>query len=229
MDSIPRTSGIYKITCTVNGKIYVGSAINLYKRLQGHQWELRNNRHTNIYLQRAWNKYGESAFTFEVIELVMPWSRFDRENYWLKTLKPFDKNIGFNTCKTAGEIPSQKGRLVSDETRAKMSRAAQNRGMQPEAIEAMRRANAGKKHTPEHIEKVAAVHRGKKIKPEQLEKMTEATSRNYIATSPNGIEIRVRNLSKFCRDNGLNNKALSNVAYGFCSHHKGWKCRRDKE
>jgi len=226
MDSIPQTSGIYKITCTVNGKIYIGSAINLYKRLAYHRWELRNGRHENSYLQRTWNKYGESAFVFEVIELVMPWSRVDRENYWLKTLRPFDRNIGFNTCETAGEVPSLIGHSVSAESRAKMSRAAQNRGMQSEAIEAMRRFNTGRKHTPEHIEKVAAAHRGKKIKPEQLEKMTEATSRNYIVTSPDGIEIRVRNLSKFCRDNGLNNKALSNVAYGLCSHHKGWKCRR---
>ena len=68
-DDIPPTSGIYMITCTTNKKIYIGSTCNLYNRRRDHFSALRQKRHGNPYLQRAWNKYGEQAFTFEVLEL----------------------------------------------------------------------------------------------------------------------------------------------------------------
>ena len=43
-------SGIYIIRNTVNGKIYIGSAVNLEKRLYEHFWALRKNKHINKYL-----------------------------------------------------------------------------------------------------------------------------------------------------------------------------------
>jgi len=229
MNSVPKTSGVYKITCTANGKIYVGSAINLQKRWAFHLWELRSNRHGNSRLQHAWNKYSESVFEFEIIELVMPWSRKDREQHWLDTLKPYNREVGFNVCKIAGETPSLIGHFVSAESRAKMSAAAKGRKQSAETIEKRMVKIRGRKLTPEHIEKVAAIHRGKKLKSEQVDNLAELNSRNYIVTSPDGIETQVRNLSKFCRENGLSNKGLSNVAYGFQSNYKGWKCRREKD
>src|SRR5260221_10258416 len=47
LNAIPTTSGIYKITCTVNKKIYIGSSINLRKRKGEHWRELRQNKHNN--------------------------------------------------------------------------------------------------------------------------------------------------------------------------------------
>src|SRR5216684_1737979 len=64
---IPATSGIYKITCTANKKIYIGSAVNLYHRKGQHFSDLRQNKHHNPIMQNAWNKYGEQAFIFEVL------------------------------------------------------------------------------------------------------------------------------------------------------------------
>ena len=58
MESIPKKSGIYQIRNLVNGKIYVGSSVNLETRKTPHYWELENNRHNNQHLQRAYNKYG---------------------------------------------------------------------------------------------------------------------------------------------------------------------------
>lgn len=71
MGTIPQTSGIYKWTCTTTRKIYVGSAVNLRMRWYNHKTSLRKNKHVNSLLQRAWNKYGEECFVFEVIELVL--------------------------------------------------------------------------------------------------------------------------------------------------------------
>lgn len=66
-----KSSGIYKIENTVNGKFYIGSSYNLHKRYRQHLLALRNGRHINSKLQSSWSKHGESSFIFSVIELVL--------------------------------------------------------------------------------------------------------------------------------------------------------------
>ena len=68
-----KVSGIYKIINKINGKYYIGSSSNVLRsdgRWHRHKWMLRNNRHNNIHLQRAWNRDGEHNFDFVIIELV---------------------------------------------------------------------------------------------------------------------------------------------------------------
>ncbi|MGH2510529.1 MAG: GIY-YIG nuclease family protein [Ktedonobacteraceae bacterium] len=55
---IPQSSGIYRITCAVNGKIYIGSAVNIRNRWLQHHNELRHKKHPNQKMQNAWDKYG---------------------------------------------------------------------------------------------------------------------------------------------------------------------------
>lgn len=111
-------SGIYKITNIENNKFYIGSAIMLYKRWSTHKQQLKNNKHHSIILQRAWNKYGENKFIFEIIEFVNPEILILREQYYLDLFNPTNPNIGYNINPIAN---SQKGRIVSAETRAKIS------------------------------------------------------------------------------------------------------------
>lgn len=61
------TVGVYRIRNKRNGKFYVGSSIEIEKRLERHRRELERGIHHCIYLQRAWNKYGADSFIFEVI------------------------------------------------------------------------------------------------------------------------------------------------------------------
>ena len=75
---------IYKIVNTVNGKFYVGSTTNTRERFRTHRNRLRKNRHHANHLQAAWNKYGEGAFVFVVIETVPEGESLqDAENRWL--------------------------------------------------------------------------------------------------------------------------------------------------
>jgi group I intron endonuclease len=60
-------SGVYQIVNIVNNKHYIGSAVNIQRRWKNHKQLLRLKRHPNIHLQNAWYKYGEGAFTFEVV------------------------------------------------------------------------------------------------------------------------------------------------------------------
>jgi group I intron endonuclease len=176
-------SGIYRITCTTTGKFYIGSAVNLYKRQDTHSYYLHRNAHHNPKLQASWNKYGEAAFIFEIVELVLiPELLTAREQYWLDTLKPFGIR-GFNIARIAG---SSRGVKRSAETCKKIGDAHRGRKPSPEAREKNRQAqigkhseyNRGKKASPETRAKMSATRRGRpahnrgtKHTPEAIEKI----------------------------------------------------------
>lgn len=61
-------SGIYKITNKVNNKSYIGSSNNIKRRWKQHINLLNKGEHHSIKLQRAWNKYGQDNFKFEILE-----------------------------------------------------------------------------------------------------------------------------------------------------------------
>ncbi len=118
-------SGIYKITCLSNGKIYIGSAFNLSNRMSTHKYTLKNNKHKNKHLQNAWNVYGEESFLFETLEIVENKKLIiEREQFYLDLYKPYDRSIGFNKAKIAGNTFGIK---PSFETRTKQSEAAKKR------------------------------------------------------------------------------------------------------
>lgn len=115
-----KKSGIYSIKNLITGQIYIGSAINLYKRINRHVIDLKENKHTNSKLQNSWNKYKSENFSFEIIELVDKELLLVREQYYLDTILFANKNdnkfkeLGFNILKIAG---SSIGHKHSDEFR----------------------------------------------------------------------------------------------------------------
>jgi len=117
-DELKGKSGIYKIINLVNGKLYIGSAVDLKRRKREHWKEFRGKRHWNIYLQRSWNKYKEENFKFEVVEYVEDKNKLiEREQYWIDIY--FDnKKKCYNISPTAN---SCQGIIRSDETKLKIS------------------------------------------------------------------------------------------------------------
>lgn len=167
---IPTTSGIYKITCTANKRFYIGSSSNLSAR-KGHHWSaLKRNQHHNPHIQRAWNKYGEQSFTFEVLELVLPMSLEAREQYWLNKLKPFGRK-GFNIA--LDTVAFHLGRKASPEAIEKNRQARLGKKLSPEHRESIRQAHLGKQHSPEHVENHRQATLGKKRTPEMIEAMRQ--------------------------------------------------------
>lgn len=78
-------SGIYKFTNIINNKVYIGSAVNLKTRRNGHLSDLRLNKHKNKRLQFAFNKYKEINFKWEIIEYCKIEDLLIREQYYLDT------------------------------------------------------------------------------------------------------------------------------------------------
>jgi group I intron endonuclease len=116
--------GIYLITNLTNNKVYIGSAISFRNRWKTHKYKLRNDKHDNQHLQRAWNKYGENNFKFEKIRLV----KFDTmlvpcEQIYLDLYESYKKDKGYNISPTAG---SNLGYRASEETKRKLSIAGKN-------------------------------------------------------------------------------------------------------
>lgn len=172
-------SGIYTIALS-DGRIYVGSAVCIRTRWNRHKHDLRRGKHHSSYLQRAWDKYGESAFTFSVVEVCQPHDLIAREQFWMGKLKPV-----FNTQPIAGSSLGtkhteatrrklaiiaaivQKGRKHSEESKLKRSLALRGRKPSQQCIAATIRACAGKRLSPEHREKIRLANL----------RMTDATKR----------------------------------------------------
>lgn len=213
--SIPPVSGIYKITCTANDKIYIGSSVNLKRRFQNHKTALSRGDHSNCHLQSAWGKYGADAFIFEVLEYISVESLLEREQYWLDQFRSYDRMIGFNIASFAeapmrGRTSWNKGLKSTDETRAKL-----------------RVIVTGTKHSSETREKMRISQTGKKMKPESITRTAAAHEKQWIITTPDGEKFVIKNLSQFCKDNGLNRGNMISVARGKRNHNHGWKCQYD--
>jgi group I intron endonuclease len=134
-----RDCGIYRITNTANGKIYIGSAVNLPQRWSDHRWNLERGLHPNRHLQSAWNKYGGEAFVCDVQVRVSEALLIETEQEYLDRFTPYDPSIGYNISKIAG---STLGISCTPEKAAKIGNA--NRGrIRSEAHKAILRKYAG--------------------------------------------------------------------------------------
>jgi len=68
-NKIPKKPGIYLIYNVESNKCYVGSSIDLRRRLlDKHLPSLRSGKHINEHLQSSWKKYGSKSFLFIIVE-----------------------------------------------------------------------------------------------------------------------------------------------------------------
>lgn len=105
-------TGVYRITCLVNGKCYIGSTAKSFKeRWQCHTQLLRKNRHHSAKLQNAWNKYGEESFEFAVILTCNPSDVIQHEQRCFDEMRPH-----YNMAPVAGNCAGLKH---SEETKRK--------------------------------------------------------------------------------------------------------------
>lgn len=69
-EPVPSAPGVYVITNTANGRVYIGSSQNISRRCRHHLSLLRKGHHHNNRLQSDWTTFGESVFRFEVHALA---------------------------------------------------------------------------------------------------------------------------------------------------------------
>ncbi len=146
--------GVYQIKNIENGKVYIGSSVDIQKRWREHRSHLSNNDHHSLHLQRAWNKYGEENFEFEVIEYVEIFEELRiREQHYMDLTKCYQRKNGYNTSHSAF---GRAGVKHSDETKKKMSESSKGQIV---------------KHSDETKKKISLSLTGKKLKQETKEKI----------------------------------------------------------
>lgn len=123
-------SGIYRITNTLNGHTYIGSAENIRRRWNKHRSDLRKGIHHSGHLQNAFNKYGEEYFEFSVILFCDNNELIYNEQMWMDKLNPeynmrpiAESSLGIKrSAETRAKIGKwHKGKTISKEQKEKMS------------------------------------------------------------------------------------------------------------
>lgn len=99
--------GAYQIKNSINGKIFVGSSMNLPGIFNRHRFQLNAASHPIKDMQEDWHQYGSAAFTCEVLEVLKP-EEVLKEDYqktilaledkWLTNLRPYGEK-GYNKLK----------------------------------------------------------------------------------------------------------------------------------
>jgi group I intron endonuclease len=99
-----KPAGVFQIKNLENGKVLLGSSLNLEGPLNGHKFMLKSNAHKNTALQQDWHEFGPDKFVFEILEVVKV---SDEPNFnlndeltlleqiWLEKLQPFGER-GYN-------------------------------------------------------------------------------------------------------------------------------------
>jgi len=113
-----KISGIYKIINKINGKYYIGSSDNIYKRQMTHKNFLNKNKHINVILQNSWNCHGENNFNFIIIETVLKENLLFVEQKHLDIAKT-ERDKCYNICFDAAS--PMKGRRHNEKTKEQMS------------------------------------------------------------------------------------------------------------
>lgn len=199
-------SGIYAVRNTVNGKVYVGSAVNILKRWRRHRDDLRNRDHHSTKLKRAWDKYGETNFEFIVLESVDDAAQLiPREQFWIDKLGAYAN--GYNGVPTAGSTLGYKatpetreriarvrlGAKASDEAKANMSRFQRIRMATPEAKAMISAVHLGAKRSEQTKANISAGKRGKTVSAEARANMSAAQKARAPATAVTRAKISEAN------------------------------------
>lgn len=223
--NVPKTSGVYVIRCVPTGKIYVGSAANLRQRWSQHRARLRSGTHHNRHLQAAWNRYGETAFEFEVAEIVHPTDLLTAEQRWIDATKCTDRSVGFNIFDLAGSpgdilAREWKGFISPDGTHVAITNLYQFCREHDLDWRSMHRLVSG----------TSKLRSYKGWTHENSVRKRDVVKTYHGFVSPDGHPVgAITNLAAFCRARGLEKSHMVAVARGRLCSHKGWTYENGKQ
>ena len=99
-----KPAGVFMVNDKVNGKVLLGSSLNLEGPLNKHRFMLKIGSHLNKTLQKDWDEFGPDNFVFEILEEVEVQDNPNfnlqdeltlLEQIWLEKLQPVGER-GYN-------------------------------------------------------------------------------------------------------------------------------------
>lgn len=190
---------IYRITCHVDGKIYIGQSTNFPSRMTLYK---TLNCKVQRHLYSALKKHGVENFDYEIIDVGtdLPILTF-LEDHYMEIYDSRNREYGYN-IKKAGSHGKQ-----SEETCLKMSESQKRRFklMSEEDKKKISERSKGKKHTEESKHKISIAKKGGKKSIETRLKMSESSKRrppmsdeirSKISISKKGVKKTVESIQK---------------------------------
>jgi len=218
--------GIYKIT-SPSGKVYIGYSKNIIKRFREYK-SLDQKIIGQPYIYRSLKKYGVTAHRFEIKELCDFDDLCKRERYW-QDHYDVTGEMGLNCHLTETD---EKPRVVSQETRDKLSKANKGKTVSESAKLKISKANKGRTHTDETRKKFSdakigktSPRKGAKLSDDTKTKISQANKGNVPPNKgiPHTQETKTK-ISKantgykmsddWCIRNGLKSKGNTNTRIG---------------
>jgi group I intron endonuclease len=214
-----KKAGIYCFTNKTTGKRYIGQSVYMMDRKGHHLMDLRKNEHDNDYFQKAFNKYGEEDFVFEILEVIDKLEDgtndkvklTEREQYWMDFYKSYERDYGYNINPSASINPMQ-GRNHTEEAKQKMREAATGRTVSQDVRDKIADIIRNVPKPRINMQFKEAKHDASK---------TGKTFFEYHVTTPEGVEYVFINLAEFCALKNLSRTHLANMI-NKGTFYKGW-------
>jgi group I intron endonuclease len=190
--------GIYQIKNLINNKCYIGQTVDLDKRKVDHFGRLRKNKHENQHLQKAFNKYGEDNFSFNILIYCENFELTKYEQFFSDCYKKLDFSYNMRECvdsnkglpcsegakrkmseKQKGEKAYNYKKVFSEETRNRISKKLKGISHSEEHIKnlSLSLKNSPKMKNREHSEetkrKISEAHKGKHNSEETKRRISE--------------------------------------------------------
>jgi len=200
---------IYKITNTINNKVYVGQHMGIdFSEYWG----------SGLLLNRAYAKYGKEAFKREIVDFA---SSKDELNFMecfyiqkLGSMRPYGYNIA------TGGKGGYTG-VLTEESRQKISNAKKGRPLSIEHREKLSEAKKGiptKRHTTETRQKMSESHMG-------IEPWNKGKGKSIVQLSMNGEVICKWASLTEASHHGFNVSKISECLNGKRKHHRNFLWR----
>lgn len=171
-------SGIYIYENQINGKVYVGQAVDLERRFYEHSYHLVRNTDKATALQRAVNKYGFENFKNFILCICDVSELNDKEIEFISKFQSNNKKYGYNL--SAGGNSGMLGYKHSAETKRKVSEGKKGWIMGEAQRKFISLLHTGKKITDETRKRMSMAQAGKNHpmygkhhKEETIQKMKE--------------------------------------------------------
>ena len=195
---------IYRATNIINGKVYIGFTSRLVTdRILEHQGSYKKHNYIFYYAIR---KYGWESFMWDILYQSTDGihTKDTMEEFFIKennSFIKFENSNGYNMS-LGGD-----GRLGLKHSKKSINLMKKNRSGIPcpeWQKEHLSKLNKGKKHSPDR----------------------KSTAKSYQMVSPENNIVIIKNLTEFCKINGLNVGAMCQVANRATRYksHKGWRC-----
>jgi len=160
-------SGVYRWINKINGKSYIGSAVNIKARLNSHY----SNYRSNLLLQQAFKKYGLENFSVQILEYCDVTVLIDREQYYLNLLSP-EYNISPTAGRTTGYKHTKKTIENMSLTRKGVNHPLYGKKHSVESLIRMKEAQLGKTTSEETRKKMSITKGGSLIYLYSVEEIT---------------------------------------------------------